>query len=33
MPMNVESFTGFEASFVILFNDEVSKNGQKHEIV
>ena len=31
--MNVKSFTDFEASFRILFNDKVSKNAPKHEIV
>ena len=31
--MNVQCFTDFEASFGILFNDEVSKKAQKHEIV
>ena len=31
--MNVVGFTDFEASSVILFNDKVSKNAPKHEIV
>ena len=31
--MNVQSFTDFEANFGILFNDKVSKNAPKHEIV
>ena len=31
--MNVQSFTDFEASFRISFNDKVSKDAPKHEIV
>ena len=31
--MYLLSFTNFEVCFVILFNNEVSKNAQKHEIV
>ena len=30
--MNVEGLSGFEASFVIRFKDEVSKNAPKYEI-
>ena len=31
--MNIENFNDFEATFMTLFRDKVSKNAPKHEIV